>query len=218
MTQFFSIFVFGNGKQSFPSVATEAKPHSVSKHLKITVYIRQMFWKKKNKQIGFKCSECGKIHSDWPALAFKSPANYHYLSETEKVEIGKLDSDFCEIHYDNQIDRFIRVTLFQKIYDACENLQYGLWVSLSDKSYDDYKKNYNNENHVTKYFGWLCSNIHEYGNTLSIPCDVITKTGNDRPEIFPHQDFDHPFVKDYYSGISKKEAEKRIEMMLKNVC
>jgi hypothetical protein len=25
--------------------------------------------------------------------------------------------------------------------------------------------------------------------------------GNDRPEIFPHEDFDHPFVRDYYNGI-----------------
>mgnify|MGYP003124713377 CR=1 FL=1 len=71
-----------------------------------------MFWKrKKNKTTEFKCSECGNVHSEWPALAFKSPANYDFLSDKEKTELGKLESDFSEIHYEDQIDRFIRVTL-----------------------------------------------------------------------------------------------------------
>ncbi len=177
-----------------------------------------MFWKrKKNKSTEFKCAVCGQIHSDWPALAYSSPANYHNLSEKEKSEIGKLDTDFCEIHYADQIDRFIRVTLTQKVKDACETLEYGLWVSLSEKSYLDYKENYNNPNHENKYFGWLCSNVPEYGDTSSIPCDVITKSGNNRPEIFPHEDFDHPLVRDYYDGILKTEAENRINEMIKNL-
>ena len=176
-----------------------------------------MFWrKKKNKSTEFKCSECGQVHKEWPALAFKAPSNYHCLSEEQKSEIGKLNTDFCEIHHEEQIDRFIRVTLTQKLNDACETLEYGLWVSLSEKSYLDYQENYDNSNHETGYFGWLCSNIAQYGDTSSIPCDVMTKTGNNRPEIFPHQDFDHPFVKDYYAGISKKEAQNRIDEMIKN--
>ena len=176
-----------------------------------------MFWKKKkSKPNEFKCSECGQIHSNWPALTFKSPANYDFLSDQEKSELGKLDSDFCEIHYKDQIDLFIRVTLTQKVNDACENLEYGLWVSLSEKSYSDYKANFHDEKHETRFFGWLCSNIPEYEDTMSIPCDVMTKTGNNRPEIFPHQDFDHRFVRDYYNGITKKEAENRINEMIKN--
>ena len=177
-----------------------------------------MFWKAtKNKVADFKCPTCGQIHSDWPALTFNSPANYDFLSDQEKSELGTLDTDFCEIHYKDQIDRFIRVTLTQKVNDACEHLEYGLWVSLSEKSYLDYKANFSNENHETGYFGWLCSNIPEYGETMLIPCDVITKTGNSRPEIFPHQDFDHSFVRDYYEGITKKEAEKRVNEMIKNI-
>lgn len=30
----------------------------------------------------------------------------------------------------------------------------------------------------------------------------------------PHKDFDHPFVRDYYNGISKAEAEARIADMM----
>ena len=163
----------------------------------------------------FKCPECGQIHSEWPALVFSSPANYNCLSEQERSELGRLGSDFCEIHYQDQIDRFIRVTLTQQVHDTCENLEYGLWVSLSEVSYSDYRDNIDNENHETVYFGWLCSDIPEYDDTMSIPCNVVTKSGNSRPEIFPHDDFDHPFVEDYYNGITKMEAEKRINNMMK---
>jgi hypothetical protein len=177
-----------------------------------------MFWKRrKDKKTKLKCSKCGNVHSEWPALTFKSPSNYDLLSLQSKQKLGELDSDFCQINYEDQVDRFIRVTLTQKVNGTCENLDYGLWVSLSEKSFLDYKENFNNENHETQYFGYLCSNISEYENTMSIPCDVITKKGNTRPEIFPHKDFNNHFVKDYYTGISKSEALTRISEMIKNV-
>ena len=36
-------------------------------------------------------------------------------------------------------------------------------------------------------------------------------------DSFPHQDFDHTFVNDYYNGITKTEAERRIKEMLKTI-
>ncbi|KAF2508465.1 DUF2199 domain-containing protein [Flavobacterium zhairuonense] len=177
-----------------------------------------MFWRKKNKvsKSEFKCSQCGEIHEDWPALTFISPTPFHNLSDNEKKTIGNLSSDFCTIEYEDQTNRFIRVVLNQKVNDHPESLQYGFWVSLSEKSYDDYYNNFENENHETKYFGWLSNYLVDYDNSESIPTTVITKKGNDRPEIIPHDDFDHQFVRDYYNGISKEEAERRIHNMMDN--
>jgi len=57
-----------------------------------------MFWKRnKSKTTEPKCPKCGQTHSEWPALAYNSPANYHDLSDTEKsnqisiLKIMKLD-------------------------------------------------------------------------------------------------------------------------------
>jgi hypothetical protein len=89
---------------------------------------------------------------------------------------------------------------------------------LSEKSFREYSDNFNNENHETKYFGWLSNNLSDYNfSEASIPTTVFTKKGNNRPEIAPHQDFDHPFVYDYYNGITKTEAERRIREMLKTI-
>lgn len=166
----------------------------------------------------YKCSVCGEIHDDYPALTFSSPDYYNWLSDDEKkLYKAHLESDFCIIEYPDETSRFIRVVLKQKIIDSELTLDYGLWVSLSENSYNDYLLNYDNENHETQYFGWLSSTIPDYTFDVSIPTNVNTKKGNERPEIIPHSDFEHSFVEDYYNGISKEEAENRIHNMLSNI-
>lgn len=166
----------------------------------------------------FKCEICGEIHEDYTVLTYPCHDSYYWLSEEEKKKFNaSLESDFCTIEYPDQTDRFIRVVLKQKIIDSELTLDYGLWVSLSEKSYDDYFSNFKNENHENQYFGWLDSIIPEYNFSERIPTNVYTKLGNERPEIFPHSDFYHPFVKDYYQGITKEEAEKRIHNMLSKI-
>jgi len=168
-----------------------------------------------NDTIKYICDCCGKEHESWPAITYNAPNSYSNLSSEEKEEIAVIDQDFCVIKYaDDHIDRFIRVVFIQKVNDHCENLEYGFWVSLSETSFNDYLENFDNENHETQYFGWLSNYIPQYEFSNSIPTTVVTKSGNDRPEIFPHNDFDHPFVKDFYNGITKEEAEKRIREIL----
>lgn len=167
--------------------------------------------------MNYKCSICGNEHDEWPALTFISPDNYDSLSEEDKKKIGSLDSDFCVIKHLEQTDKFIRCTLTQKVTDHCEDLEYGLWVSLSEKSFQDYLDNYDRKDNETKYFGWLCNTVPDYDFNESIPTTVITRLEGQRPEIVPHKDFDHPFVRDYYEGITKEEAERRIKAMLEIV-
>ncbi|GAA4273639.1 hypothetical protein GCM10022258_29330 [Aquimarina gracilis] len=135
----------------------------------------------------------------------------------DKEKIAEINSDFCVIEYKEQTDRFIRVVLKQKVNDFPHTLEYGLWVSLSQDSFEDYILNFDNNNHKTSYFGWLSNDLPDYDNSEMIPMSVYTKKGNERPEIVPHQDFEHQFIKDFYRGISKKEAERRIHAMLKNL-
>ena len=163
----------------------------------------------------YTCECCGLQHEGWPALTYNAPNNYSWLSDEEKEKIAVIDEDFCVIKYsDGEVARFIRCVFIQKVNDNCQDLEYGVWVSLSEKSFEDYLENYDNENYETKYFGWLSNYIQGYEFPESIPTNVITQKGNDRPLIYPHDDFDHPFVKDFYTGITKAEAEKRIENMI----
>lgn len=164
----------------------------------------------------YRCQCCGELHDTWPAIAFKAPNNYIHLTNTEKKNIAKLSSDFCVIEYPDQTDYFIRVTMTQKVLDDCQDLSYGVWVSLSEESFADYQDNYENDEYITSYFGWLCSFIPGYENTLNIPTTVQTKDDNQRPEIVPRKKHNHQFVRDYYAGITKEEAERRIDEMLRH--
>jgi hypothetical protein len=89
-------------------------------------------------------------------------------------------------------------------------LDYGIWVSLSQKNFDDYSENFNSENHETGCFGYLCNDIPGYESTLNIYMNVYTQKGDSRPIAVPQNTFVHSFVDDFYNGITKTEAEERI--------
>ena len=164
----------------------------------------------------YKCDNCGKEHQDFPALVFSTPTPYLGLTEKEKQTIAKLSSDFCVIEYDDQIDWFVRVVLKQKINDSCQFLEYGVWVSLSEESFEDYKNNFNNLDYEMTYFGWLCNHIPEYNDTMNLGTTVITQTENQRPiiELQKDNDWENEFVKDYFEGITEDEAARRIRNMM----
>jgi len=160
--------------------------------------------------MSFKCEICGQTHDEWPALTFDAPLSYNELTQKEKNTIAELTTDFCTIEHESQTDRFIRCTLTQKVNSHPESLDYGIWVSLSEKSFNDYWENFDSENYETSYFGYLCNEIPGYPSTLNIYTNVFTQKGTRRPIVVPHRTFVHPFVTDYYDGITVAEAEKRI--------
>ena len=156
------------------------------------------------------------MHEGWPAIAFTTPDSYDTMSEeNRKKYVKELNDDFCVIEYEDQTDRFIRCVLYQKVIDHCHDLHYGVWASLSEKSFSDYKAHYDSLDYEATYFGYLCSQLPEYENIDSIKTNVVY-IGEHRPEVIPHTDqMDIPFVKDYYEGITKAEAERRIKHMEK---
>ncbi len=174
-------------------------------------------FKKKQKFAEIKCSACGEIHSELPALGFSTPFYYETLNEKDKEEISKISNDFCLISHEDQTDRFIRTTLTIKINDACEDLDYGIWVSLSEKSFNEYQSEFKNSIGGKTYFGMICNEIQDYEeSTLGIQVNVNTRTNEMRPEIIPHQN-EHNLIFDWENGITNKEAEKRIERMKKTL-
>lgn len=161
------------------------------------------------------CEHCGKQHETWPALIYKRPELYEQLDEWDKSNNAKLGNDLCIIYREHQTDRFIRCTLTQKVIDYCEDLEYGIWVSLSEADFKNYYDNFEKDDYLTEFFGWFCNDIFGYETTVGIPTTIKTRSGNKRPEVILDENFDHPFVMDFYKGITKLEAEKRIKNMLK---
>lgn len=150
---------------------------------------------------------------DWPAIAYNAPSIYHQLTD-EELESAELSSDLCIIKYPDETNYFIRAVLVQEVTDNCQDLEYGVWVSLSEKSFNDYAENYDNKEYETGYFGWLSNYFPDYDFEESIPANVIVNNKTGRPFIYPHDSFEHPFVHDFYNGISLEDAEERINRVL----
>lgn len=166
-----------------------------------------MLWKKKRKR----CEKCGKVHNELPAIGFDAPFYYHELSEEEKSEMTELSEDFCVITHPEQTDRFIRVVLKIPLIDRCEDFDYGIWVSVSEKTFNEYKDNFAKELEPKIYFGMICNELDDYEeSTLGLHVNVETQKDGFRPEIIPHET-DHPLVLDWENGITLEEAERRLK-------
>ena len=176
-----------------------------------------MFWKKLKDKKKFVCSKCGNEHDELPAIAFHSPDYYEFLDDDDKKNIAEITDDFCVLKYPEQTDRFIRTTLTLNIIDACEDLDYGIWVSVSEKTFDEYKAHFNNNKEGIIYFGRISNWIPNYKeSTLELHVNIETRANGIRPIIIPHES-EHELIKDWEQGITIEEAEKRIQNMNNNV-
>lgn len=169
-----------------------------------------MFWKKRKQT----CRVCGKEHVEFPAIGFDTPFYYDGLTQEEKQEIAQISTDFCAIEYSDQTDRFIRTVLSIPIVGSCERLDYGIWVSVSEKTWDEYRRNFAVDSEPKTYFGMISNELNDYQETtLGLYTDVKTQKNGLRPEIIPHQST-HPLVSDWKNGISLAEAERRIQRIV----
>lgn len=167
-----------------------------------------------SKEGKYKCEHCGESHDELPALAFNAPFYYAVLNQEEKEKIAEISSDFCVIRHHDQTDRFIRTVMTIQINDACEDLDYGIWVSVSEKTFGEYKANFKKADREATYFGMICNEIPDYeASTLGLHVNVNTQNEGIRPELIPHQK-DHQLVKDWEKGISIEEAVNRVDKMM----
>jgi hypothetical protein len=165
----------------------------------------------------FECTECGKTHTGWPVLAFESPTYYHLLSEQDKLLRAELNSNFCIVRNKDITHFFIRATLIQKVINSEKHLEYSLWISLSEDSFNGYKRNLETQILSSGCFGWLNTPIPGYDPSINIPMNVYFSTNGKIPVIEPHNDFECNLVRDYLKGISSHEAQRRVDEMMEKL-
>jgi hypothetical protein len=161
----------------------------------------------------FKCSCCGKIHEGSPGFGYHAPDQYSSLSEQQRAEMAQINDDFCVITHEEGTDRFIRAILEVPILGASEPFLWGVWVSLSEKSFERYRDTYHHPVEGETYFGWVCNQIRLYPHTKTRAADVVVQTGGKRPKLILHRGDpeDDPLVVDQMAGISVARAQELAE-------
>lgn len=141
------------------------------------------------------------------------PDQYACLSEEQREAMGKISSDFCTITHDGGTDHFIRAVLEIPIHGVEEPFLWGVWVSLSEKSFGRYVETYDSPVEGDGFFGWVCNDIPAYPFEGSRAADVVVQLDGRRPKVVLHRGDPEsdPLVNDQVHGISVSRAQQIAE-------
>lgn len=146
-------------------------------------------------------------------MGFRVPDQYASLSEEQRAKLGTLSDDLCTITREDGTDYFIRGVLEIPIHGVEEPFVWGVWVSLSEKSFERYFDTYDEPVEGDGFFGWVCNDISAYPFGQSRPADVAVQLGGQRPLIILHRSNPEtdPLAIDQVNGISVAQAQEIAE-------
>ena len=150
--------------------------------------------------IRFRCKRCDQVHDGIPAFHSDRPAQYWDVPEEKRETDVFLTSDSCVI-----ADRFFFVhgCLEIPIIGTQETLVWGVWVSLKEENFFLWQDCYAlpKRSHIGPFFGWLCTRIAVYPDTLLLKTMVHLRDDGVRQYV-ELEDTDHPLARDQRKGIS----------------
>jgi hypothetical protein len=157
----------------------------------------------------FKCSCCGNVHEGSPSFGFRAPDPY--LEQPKDVQkAGSLGSDLCRYTDEDGEHFFVRACLEIPIHGMSEPFMWGVWVSLSERSFDRYVETYDHPDTSESYFGWLCNYLPYYESAYALKARVHPREGGDRPFVVLEKT-DHPLSVDFHEGITVSRAQEIAE-------
>ncbi len=154
----------------------------------------------------FKCVCCDEWHNGVPSFGFLAPAHIDGVPPEEREARCLIESDACVL------DRkyfFIRGCLEIPVSGWDEPFVYGVWVSLSEASFDQFCDTFEvaARSHIGPFFGWLTNRLPLYPDTLALKTRVHLRNDGIRPRI-ELEPTDHPLAIEQRNGIdSDRVAE-----------
>lgn len=108
----------------------------------------------------------------------------------------------CIIEADRQRHFFVRACLEVPIRGTGRVFTWGVWVSLSEKSFLEMAEHWEDPSRIGlgPYFGWLCTTIPEYPDTVFLKSKVHQRDVGLRP-VVELEETVHPLSVDQRDGI-----------------
>lgn len=150
--------------------------------------------------MSWQCGTCKADHTDLPTC-FGIEAPWRALvPEQEFQQRVELTKDQCVV---DEREFFVRGHIVIPIHDHPIPLEFSVWSSLSEASFVDMCDRWEDPDRAQTppYFGWLCSPIHVYPETIHLKLSVQTKALGCVPH-FTVESSEHPLFRDQHEGIS----------------
>lgn len=150
----------------------------------------------------FRCVTCGEEH-DLSDLSFGVgwPAQWELLRPEERAA-SILTPDQCVIRAEAAEHFFLRACLEIPTRGQERPFSWGVWVSLSERSFDEVCDHWDDPGRTAlgPHFGWLCTAIPGYPDTMFLRTHVHQRAPGLRP-LVELEPTDHPLSVHQREGI-----------------
>lgn len=146
-----------------------------------------------------KCGCCGADIGDISFdKSFKMPDEIWALTEKQRNERARIDSDLCQLD-----DRFfIRGVAYIPVCNTDKSYGWGIWAEVPEDEFFKYFENYELDNSSKPSFeGVVANQIGEYNDSLNLRVDIQLGNETQRPTFF-FKESSHLLSKEQQSGIS----------------
>lgn len=160
----------------------------------------------------FKCATCDEIHEGIPSFGADAPLSYYAVPEAERATRCSLSTNDCVI---DEEFFFVRGSIEIPVHGQQDSFSWGVWVSLSEKSYLTWREYFDQEerSHIGPFFGWLNASLLPYPDTLNLKTSVHLRDHGIRPSI-ELEPTDHPLALEQREGISEKRLAEIYSLMM----
>lgn len=159
----------------------------------------------------YRCRHCGQEHDGIPAFHADRPALYWDVPADKRESDVFLTTDSCVI-----ADRFffIHGCLEIPIQGTGDVFTWGVWVSLKEDNFFLWQDHYDASvrSHIGPFFGWLCTSLPVYPETLHLKTLVHLRDAGIRPRI-ELEATDHPLSKEQREGIGLDRALELVHLI-----
>jgi len=163
----------------------------------------------------FTCSTCGEEH-DLANVTFgtEAPDQWSKLTEDER-QASELGGEQCVIKTNSEEGYFVRALLEIPVQSRNQVFTWGVWCSLSKKSFLEVADHWHDDNRVNTgpNFGWLCTSIPGYAPTMFLKCQVHQQAVGIRP-LVELEATDHELSLHQRNGITIGELQQIIAGIL----
>jgi hypothetical protein len=164
--------------------------------------------------VRWRCSRCGEEHEGLPLdWAHGKPAFW----EGPRADGDFLGDDLCSWTDDDGARCFFaRGVLHIPVHETGEVLGYGIWSSLSERSYERLVARWDDDDRELEppYFGFLANALPGYPDTLGLHLAVITRSVELRPGLVLIGGEEHPLIQEQRQGIDRARVQAIAELNL----
>lgn len=165
--------------------------------------------------MNFRCGTCQGEHDiDDISFGAEAPVQWELLAEEERKG-SELGSDQCIIRSNDGPHFFVRAGLEIPIKGTQQQFTWGVWVSLSERSFAEMCDHWTDpaRTETGPYFGWLCTRIPGYPDSMFLKTTVHQRAVGLRPFV-ELEATAHPLSRDQQFGIAQGRIHEIVSLLV----